>query len=171
MLLIFSVLFLNNCALLHSKYDFLQGNIMDEKSLSQRLTERALTSDAPIRKRNHAAFMAQKAEIAAALADGHRLKSIWELLRDEGKIEFDYVSMWRYVQRYLKPRKEKAAKPKAAKQPPNSGLTRAPDGRILPDWPKPGSYKPEVPKLDKETYRGEIPVYGKKTDPNDFNKF
>ncbi len=124
-------------------------------------------------------FMAAKAGIEKALACGWKATKIWEMLYEKDRMRCSYSTFSRYVKDYIRnpasnkePGKEDASKQKDPKQqdiPP--GATVAPNGRVLPGWPKPGERHSSLPKLDPATYRGELPGFGKKTNLEDFHKF
>lgn len=67
-----------------------------QHSLAERLQQRAL-QQAPIRGRaSRAAFRALRPQIEEALAAGHRMVAIWELLHEEGKFSATYSTFRRY---------------------------------------------------------------------------
>jgi hypothetical protein len=66
------------------------------KSLSERIAARTVKK--PSRSgQNRAAFLALRADIRQALNDGWPVKSIWETLREEGKIDFSYQAFRNYA--------------------------------------------------------------------------
>jgi hypothetical protein len=70
------------------------------KSLSERITEKVngvLKHSAVTR--NRAAFMAVKEEVRQALNDGWCRKLIWETLKEEGKINFEYQTFLRMTKK------------------------------------------------------------------------
>jgi hypothetical protein len=75
-------------------------------SLSQRIAEHAKTKAPTVAGKNRAAFLAVREEVKGALDDGWPIKTVWETLREEGKIEFGYDAFIRYVDRLIGPRKQ-----------------------------------------------------------------
>ncbi len=70
------------------------------KSLSERIAARAAKKPAR-NKANRAAFLAVRDDVKAALADGWPVKTVWETLNEEGKIEFSYQAFRGYVNRLV----------------------------------------------------------------------
>jgi hypothetical protein len=70
-------------------------------SLSQRIAARASEKTRRPSHLNRAAFLALRAEIALALADGWNRKLVWENLRTEGRIHFGYDAFLRYVRQLI----------------------------------------------------------------------
>lgn len=70
------------------------------KSLSERIAERVngVSKQSAI-PRNRAAFMAVKDEVRQALQDGWSQKLIWETLKEEGKIPFEYQTFLRMIKK------------------------------------------------------------------------
>jgi hypothetical protein len=71
------------------------------KSLSQRIAERSLKKAPSRNAQNRATFLAIRSDIKQALDDGWPIKSIWELLHEEKKINFSYQAFRGYVNRLL----------------------------------------------------------------------
>ena len=70
------------------------------KSLSERITEKVNgVSKHSAVTRNRAAFMAVKEEVRQALNDGWCRKLIWETLKEEGKINFEYQTFLRMTKK------------------------------------------------------------------------
>lgn len=70
------------------------------KSLSERIAERVNgVSKHSAVTRNRAAFMAVKEEVRQALDDGWCRKLIWETLKEEGKIPFEYQTFLRMTKK------------------------------------------------------------------------
>jgi hypothetical protein len=76
-------------------------------SLSQRIAEHAKTKAPTVAGKNRAAFLTVREEVKGALDDGWPIKTVWETLREEGKIEFGYDAFIRYVDRLIGPRKQR----------------------------------------------------------------
>ncbi len=143
------------------------------KPLSDSLT---LFNEEKDRTPPYVMFLAAKEEIEKALSEGWKVWRIWEVMTNDGRIRCGYTTFTKYVRDTITRRKQvenapanKSETPKPKDIPP--GATVAPNGRIMPGWPKPGERRSSLPKLDPATYRGEIPGYGKKTNPEDFHKF
>lgn len=68
------------------------------KTLSERIAERVKTK----KSQNRAAFLALRSEITQALADGWPMKTIWQLLHEEGKVTFGYDAFINHVKRLIK---------------------------------------------------------------------
>ncbi|MDR1519001.1 MAG: TraK family protein [Planctomycetota bacterium] len=140
---------------------------MEKKSLLQLLAERSVGDGSDRRARNYAVFLAVKDEVAEAFEQGWSLRRIWRVLKDEGGIPFGYDAFRRYVRRCIWGRPEKEA------EPPNPSPAVEPEkaiqGRAMPDWPKPGTGA--ASKTASNSYKGEMPVYGRKSRPGDFGKF
>lgn len=93
-----------------------------KKTLSERITERALKKKASPHAVNRATFLTHRPEIKQALDDGWSVKIVWEQLVEEKKIGFSYQSFRKYVQRLIPKEtitKDPAAKDKKA--PPKIG--------------------------------------------------
>ncbi len=148
-----------------------------DKGLSKPLSD-LLTAFNEEKKRTppYVMFLAAKEEIEKALIEGWKVWRIWEVMTNDGRIRCSYATFAKYVrdtiQKQKQPENAPARKSEETKQkdtPP--GATLMPSGRILPGWPKPGENRSSLPKLDPATYRGELPGFGKKTNPEDFHKF
>jgi len=67
------------------------------KSLSERIAARAAGKKPSHGGQNRAVFLALRVDIKQALDDGWPIKSIWETLHAEKKIDFSYQAFWNYV--------------------------------------------------------------------------
>ncbi len=82
------------------------------KSISSRLAAQSETQQHRRGKRTLAVFLPLKNEIAEAIIEGWSVKSIWQLLNDEKRIECSYVRFVRICnkhglnKKYLTPEKE-----------------------------------------------------------------
>jgi hypothetical protein len=74
------------------------------KSLSERIANSALKNSAGRNDRNRAAFILVRGDVSKAVDDGYSLLSIWETLRDEGRIQYTYQTFRRYARVLLPPR-------------------------------------------------------------------
>ena len=81
----------------------------------------------PRQDRNAVAFLAVRTDVQAAMDAGYSRKTIWEHLRETGKVSCRYETFLRLVQRHLKrrlvtqatpPVPEKPSSPAAKKSPP-----------------------------------------------------
>lgn len=76
-----------------------------EKSLSERIAANALKKKLPLshgdQNQNRAVFLLLRQEIKQALDDGWPMRSIWEILHEEGKVTFGYDSFRRYTRRLI----------------------------------------------------------------------
>lgn len=102
------------------------------KSLSERIAQRVKTKTPSQFGKNRAAFLAVRAEVKQALEDGWSVKTVWETLREEGKIGFSYHAFIRYVNQLIRqvppsgaaesvPKEGQGAQaPAAVKQKPSS---------------------------------------------------
>ena len=71
------------------------------KSLSERIAA-STVKQAPSRSaQNRATFLALRVDIKQALDDGWPVKSIWETLHKEGKIDFSYQAFRGYTNRLI----------------------------------------------------------------------
>jgi hypothetical protein len=61
------------------------------------------------RGRNLVAFLAVKPDVAAALAEGYSVKTIWTHMNATKRIEFGYETFLNYVHKQVKPARGKAA--------------------------------------------------------------
>ncbi|WP_058499716.1 TraK family protein [Legionella gratiana] len=90
-----------------------------ENSLSERIAAKQMTRKCSDKSVNKAAFLAQKPDIDAALADGWSIKLVWETLVEEGKISFSYKTFCGYVARSIaaekRPSQENIKEDKQAK--------------------------------------------------------
>jgi hypothetical protein len=66
-----------------------------DKKLSERIAART------VKKKNRAIFLALRSDIKQALVDGWSIKSIWETLHEEGKIDFGYSAFLGYTNRLI----------------------------------------------------------------------
>jgi len=71
------------------------------KSLSERIAARTVQKKPSRNAQNRAAFLALRVDIKQALDDGWPVKSIWETLHEEGKIEFSYQAFRGYANRLI----------------------------------------------------------------------
>jgi uncharacterized protein DUF5338 len=72
-----------------------------EKSLSDRLAKRELTKKKTEGTKNKVAFLALRNDINEAINAGWAIKTIWEILSEEGKITFSYKTFRTYVSRLI----------------------------------------------------------------------
>lgn len=70
-------------------------------SLSERIAARLLLKGGDTKERRKADFLAHKVEIAAAMAAGWSVRSIWETLNKEGKIRVTYQAFCNQVHRWI----------------------------------------------------------------------
>ena len=108
------------------------------KSLSERIAARATQKKQSHSGQNRAAFLALRVDIKQALDDGWPVKSIWETLHAEKKIDFSYQSFWNYVNRLIlssppptnpAPDQKLNAKTAQSGQPPEPKTTEYPTMR------------------------------------------
>jgi hypothetical protein len=71
-------------------------------TLSQRIAQRAQTKKPTQQGKNRAAFLAVRDDVQNALNDGWSVKTIWETLREEGRIQFGYDAFMGYVKRLIR---------------------------------------------------------------------
>jgi len=71
------------------------------KNLSERIAAMTIKKKPSRRAKNRATFLALRVDIKQALDDGWPVKSIWETLNEEGKIDFSYQSFRVYVNRLI----------------------------------------------------------------------
>lgn len=75
------------------------------KSLSERIAAKTLKKKLPLshgdQNQNRAVFLLLRQEIKQALDDGWPMRSIWEILHEEGKVTFGYDSFRRYTRRLI----------------------------------------------------------------------
>lgn len=72
-----------------------------EKSLSARLAKRASIKKKTEGTKNKVAFLALHNDINEAIKAGWAIKAIWEILSEEGKINFSYKTFRTYVSRLI----------------------------------------------------------------------
>lgn len=71
------------------------------------------------RKNKHAmAFLAVRADVVAALDSGYPMKTIWEHMRETGRVQCRYETFTLHVKRYIKAPPMHAASPPAASPSP-----------------------------------------------------
>ncbi|MEO5793728.1 MAG: TraK family protein [Rhodoferax sp.] len=75
-----------------------------EKTLSERIAERAANIEQGRNARNRAAFILIRADVSKAVDDGYSLFSIWETLLEEGRIPYTYQTFRRHARLLLPPR-------------------------------------------------------------------
>jgi hypothetical protein len=80
------------------------------KSLSERIADNTLKSSAGRNDRNRAAFILVRCDVSKAVDDGYSLLSIWETLRDEGRIRYTYQTFRRYARLLLPARPSRSQK-------------------------------------------------------------
>ncbi|MEO8627531.1 MAG: TraK family protein [Betaproteobacteria bacterium] len=79
------------------------------KSLSERITARSSKKTAGRSDLNRGTFLALRNEVKQAIDDGWSVKTIWETLRDEGKISYGYQPFRRYANSLIRaPEKARA---------------------------------------------------------------
>ncbi|MGE5470550.1 MAG: TraK family protein [Bacteroidota bacterium] len=66
----------------------------------------------PRRKETLAAFLAVRADVKEAIAAGYALKTIWEHMKETGRVSFRYETFLRHVRRHIT-----NAPPERPKQP------------------------------------------------------
>ncbi|MDP3331894.1 MAG: TraK family protein [Methylococcaceae bacterium] len=71
------------------------------KNLSERIAAMAIKKKPSRRAKNRATFLALRVDVKQALDDGWPVKSIWETLHEEGKVDFSYQSFRVYVNRLI----------------------------------------------------------------------
>lgn len=71
------------------------------KSLSERIAERVAKRKPNKRALNLAAFLANKSDIEDALNDRWSVRSIWDTLNDEGRINVSYQAFNNYVNTHI----------------------------------------------------------------------
>ena len=105
------------------------------KSLSERIAARATGKRQSRSGQNRAAFLALRVDIKQALDDGWPVKSIWETLHAEKKIDFSYQAFWNYAHRLIlsppapsNPVTDQKLNPKTTQggQPPEPKIIEAP---------------------------------------------
>jgi hypothetical protein len=111
------------------------------KSLSERIAARSVKKKPSRSAQNRAAFLALRVDIKQALDDGWPVKSIWETLHEEGKIDFSYQAFRGYANRLIlsPPATEPPAPPPVAEATPAPGASNP---------TKPASPKTVVKKPD-----------------------
>jgi hypothetical protein len=72
------------------------------KSLSERIAERVSRKSLSRNAQKKVAFLAQREEIKKALEDGWPIKTVWETLKEEGKIEVTYQAFAVYVAKLIR---------------------------------------------------------------------
>ena len=98
------------------------------KTLDQRIADRVRRSDSVKRGAQRAAFLAQKEEIAEALAAGWSVKDIWRTLSEEGRIRVGYQAFCEYVNRWIR----EPTPPPAPSVALNTSTGSRPDGHPRP---------------------------------------
>ena len=99
------------------------------KSLSERIAARAVKKKPSRSAQNRAAFLALRVDIKQALDDGWPVKSIWETLHEEGKVDFSYQAFRGYSNRLILSRATESTMPTSEgtaapdKKPDVSGFT------------------------------------------------
>ena len=112
------------------------------KSLSERIAARTVKKKPSRSAQNRAAFLALRMDIKQALDDGWPVKSIWETLHEEGKVDFSYQAFRGYSNRLI-------LSPPATETPmPIPERTLAP---VLGSRPKPSPKKAVNKKPDAST--------------------
>ncbi|RIQ76260.1 conjugal transfer protein TraK [Bordetella avium] len=92
------------------------------KSYTDELAEWVESRAAKKRRRDEAAvaFLAVRADVEAALASGYALVTIWEHMRETGKVKFSYETFRSHARRHIK------AKPADVPAPQAKAAVRAP---------------------------------------------
>lgn len=114
------------------------------KSLSERIAARTVKKKPSRSAQNRAAFLALRVDIKQALDDGWPVKSIWETLHEEGKVDFSYQAFRGYANRLIlsPPATEPPAPPPVAEATPAPGASNP---------TKPASSKTAVKKPEPAT--------------------
>lgn len=71
------------------------------KNLSERIAARMVKKKPARNAQNRAAFLTLREDIKQALDDSWPVKSIWETLREEGKVDYSYQAFRGYVNRLI----------------------------------------------------------------------
>jgi hypothetical protein len=71
------------------------------KTLSERIADRISKKNPTRADQNRATFISLRREVKASLEDGWPVKTIWETLKDEGKVTFSYQAFRGYVNRLI----------------------------------------------------------------------
>lgn len=71
------------------------------KSLSERIAARTVKKKPSRSAQNRAVFLALRVDIKQALNDGWPVKSIWETLHEEEKVDFSYQAFRGYANRLI----------------------------------------------------------------------
>ena len=90
------------------------------QNLSDRILARLQQDDAMRRRRNFAAFLAQRDQIAQSLRDGWAMVQIWETLHHEGKITIGYAAFCKQVKRLIPSRDTSNALPASTAATPQA---------------------------------------------------
>lgn len=114
------------------------------KSLSERIAARTVKKKPSRSAQNRAAFLALRVDIKQALDDGWPVKSIWETLHEEGKVDFSYQAFRGYVNRLI-------LSPHAAEPPVPLPAAVAPE---------PGPSNPTKPASSKTAVKKPEPATG-----------
>lgn len=128
------------------------------KTLSQRIAER-VTKEKPATKKNRAVFLALRAEVEQAMKDGWPVKTIWEQLHAEGKVDFSYQAFRLYTNSLIA--QEGAGS--TAQQPGQVSAVEASATAATPA-PKPAEVAPPTHEPNK-TKPPEIPGFDFNTKP------
>lgn len=103
------------------------------KTLLERVEELA-RSQAYAGSQTRAFILSNRAEIQKALDYGHPVKTVWQVLRIEGRVDCNYPYFWKLIRKYVTPGAVRAgAKPKLSGKPddPHAGVGDKPTKSIV----------------------------------------
>ncbi|MCK9709859.1 TraK family protein [Pseudomonas syringae] len=105
------------------------------KSLSERIAERMRNRKTNIGAQNRGTFLALKNEITDALDNRWPVRTIWETLHEEGKVQFGYQAFRNYVNNLILAPKRSSSARVAPDQEKTDGIS--PKGKKASQSPVP----------------------------------
>lgn len=98
------------------------------RNITDELAEWVASKEAPRRQDAQAvAFLAIRADVITALDAGYSMKTVWDFLREKGRITSSYEAFRRHVKKHIRPGSRAVAVPPAASPGVPAGSRQAPE--------------------------------------------
>lgn len=123
------------------------------RTITDELAEWVASKEAPRRQDAQAvAFLAIRADVIAALDAGYSMKTVWDFLREKGRITSTYEAFRRHVKKHIRP----GSRALAVVAPPTAAPTSPPPTQAVATSRGAPASSPEVPEIPEHQ-----PVIGK----------
>lgn len=115
------------------------------RNITDELAEWVASKEAPRRQDAQAvAFLAIRADVIAALDAGYSMKTVWDFLREKGRITSSYEAFRRHVKKHIRP----GSRAPSAAVPSTAAPTSPPPAKTVatsPGAPAGSQQAPEKP--------------------------